>query len=444
MSSRLSWLLMGGLVLSAMAGCNDDAADVNPDADAGADAGTSADAGNPDGGGYVAPSVILPWQKVEPSGAICGNGSQYKFFVQRSLNGTNSNNLLIYLEPGGACWDYESCIAHTARGAANPDGIPDDHMATYGIGIPLLRPNAADNPLWDWTKVFVSYCTGDVHTGSKTTTYTSPDGMDSVEWHHVGHDNVLSVIDYLKGEFPHVPKMLVTGCSAGGAGALASYYYFRKGLPGVDHGYMLDDSGPIFPAPDPTDWSYPLHQEIKSVWGVDDLLATDFPGYDFSDFGNINDLLSEEFPDDRLAITFFQLDYNYSLYSYERFQFNTAPYDTYPVGSDEYRAHIYEMWRDDTLALMDRLDGLDNYAYFLPFYRYLNSSHCATPFVWTGTEIQEDDIDLRDYINQLLDDDQPLNSYYEESCEDPLVNVQADDDGYPALTPKCSMPDGGI
>src|SRR4026209_2282973 len=63
--------------------------------------------------------------KVEPPGVVCGNNSQYKFFVNYS---DKSDNLVVVLEPGGACWDYDSCTGRNGiRGAANVDGLPDDH-----------------------------------------------------------------------------------------------------------------------------------------------------------------------------------------------------------------------------------------------------------------------------------------------------------------------------
>src|SRR5688500_5254605 len=54
------------------------------------------------------PDRTLPglWQKIEPPDTFCGNGTQYKFFVNYS---TSSNNVMITFEPGGACWDYASC-----------------------------------------------------------------------------------------------------------------------------------------------------------------------------------------------------------------------------------------------------------------------------------------------------------------------------------------------
>src|SRR5690349_13411634 len=76
------------------------------------------------------------WVAVEPEGAVCGNGSQYKFFVNYS---ETSNDLVVAFEPGGACWDYESCTGQSGiRGAANIDGIPEHHMDVQGRIVPFF------------------------------------------------------------------------------------------------------------------------------------------------------------------------------------------------------------------------------------------------------------------------------------------------------------------
>src|SRR5690349_5330030 len=65
------------------------------------------------------------WEMIAPEGAVCGNGSPYKFFVNYA---EATDDLVIVFEPGGACWDYPSCTgADGIRGAANVDGLPDDH-----------------------------------------------------------------------------------------------------------------------------------------------------------------------------------------------------------------------------------------------------------------------------------------------------------------------------
>jgi hypothetical protein len=170
-----------------------------------------------------------------------------------------SDNLVVVMEPGGACWDYDSCTgANGIRGAANVDGIPDDHDTLAPIISPFLNRGADDSPSRDWNMVYLPYCTGDVFTGNRVVTYHDDTGAGpDVVFHHEGHADTTAVASWLDATFTHVPKLLVTGCSAGGGGALVNYHFLRKGLHGVDKGYLLDDSG--FPAKD----------EIHRMWAAD-------------------------------------------------------------------------------------------------------------------------------------------------------------------------------
>lgn len=339
------------------------------------------------------------WLKIELPDTVCGNGTQYKFFVNYH---EGVDDLMVLFEPGGGCWDFDSCSGREGvLGAANPDGIPDDHLeGPIGLHTPLLNRYVDENPIPDWNMVFVPYCTGDVHTGNAVETYVDQLGKEpDLEYHHAGHANVQAVTGWIAEQFPTIPRLFVTGCSAGGAGSLANYYFLRSGLQ-VGRGYLLDDSGPIFPN---SQNSKPLHDKIRESWDIDSILAT-VPQFDEvgEDFGVINELLAETFPDDRLATTFFRRDYNFSRYSYERF---------FPgITEDE----IHEKWWEDTQSLMAQYDAQDNLAYFIPYWRYLNSSHCTIILTWEGTEIQEaGGVDVGDFITALLDDDAPLVSYVE-------------------------------
>jgi len=204
--------------------------------------------------------------------------------------------------------------------------------------------------------------------------------------------------------------MLVSGCSAGGAGAVNNYYWLRNRLR-PRRGYLLDDSGPIFPS---SGNSSRLHAQIRSAWGLDAVLAETLPEHAAAlreDLGAINTILADEFPDDRLATTFFRLDYDYSLYSYERF------YD-FPE-----RSEIYALFWADTQAFTALYDTRDNLGYYIPFYRELNNSHCSTLVEWEGTEIEADGINMMQYLNHLLDDDTPLESYLETAREGPFADL---------------------
>jgi hypothetical protein len=372
----------------------------------------------------------------------------------------------VYFEPGGACWDFDSCSGRSGiRGAANPNGIPDDHAIAWielfglalpvDLALPLLNTDARVTPTSDWNKIFVSYCTGDIHSGNNVINYEDPRGVEpDLEFHHAGHENVQKIIEWMDQVFPTVPKLLMSGCSAGGTGALSNYYFMRTGVTGVEKGYLLDDAGPIFPTSPPSARSLPLHTQIRASWDTDSVIEKNPEGQPIlEDFGNINTLFSDQFPDDRLAMTYFQLDYNYSLYSYERF-YDSNPEPTVcaePLSESclldkdnpADRALVYRLWADDTALLMDQYDTRDNLAYYFPFYRETNNSHCATipgfedveigsvaealelltnnpdALYWTGTEIMTMDgqITLEDYVRHLLDDNQPLQSFFEEDCE---------------------------
>ncbi|MDP9000000.1 MAG: pectin acetylesterase-family hydrolase [Myxococcota bacterium] len=386
------------------------------------------------------------WVKVEPPGMVCGDGSQFKFFVNYS---NTSNNVAVNFEPGGACWDYPSCSgAGGIRGAANPHGIPDNHMTQFQF-LNLLRRNG-DNPVQNYNMVFVSYCTGDIHTGNTVATYTGLDldggagdagdgGVQQLVFHHDGHKNTLAVIDWLHTTFPAIPKLLVTGCSAGGAGAIINYHFIRHNLgSSVQCGYLLDDSGPIFHSNGP---SKPLEDKIRTSWNTDaiiDTLAGQIPTpiADLkNDFGLISDTIAREYPHDRLSVVAYRMDFNYSLYSYQRF---------YP-GSTE--AQIHGFFWQDLLSLMKDYDAQPNLAYYFPYWRSDNCSHCVSiPPIgnppsepldlvkvigqpWAGADIPQSMIDLKQFTTDLMDDTKPLKSY--------VQDVQSNEMFTPAVSASC-------
>jgi hypothetical protein len=336
------------------------------------------------------------WLKVEVPGTVCGNGSQYKFFVNYS---DSANDLVVVLEPGGACWDYDSCTGRNGiRGAANVNGLEDNHWELATFISPFLSRQHEDNAMKDWNMVYLPYCTGDVHTGNRVVTYSDPDGEDpDVEFHHNGHANMMAAIDWMAGEFLDVPNLMVSGCSAGGAGAMVNYHWLRRALPSVGVGHLLADSGPIMPS---DSWSRPLHDKVYEAWDVPSILGDLPEEFDPQDFGTVNTLVADEFPQDRLAVTFFRRDFNFSLYSYERF------YDFPP------KEEIMSMWWDDTQQLTALFDSRSNLSYYIPYWRALNDSHCTTLIGFDGSEIQEADMTLERFVDDLLGGGE-LESYVE-------------------------------
>ncbi len=322
------------------------------------------------------------WQEVRLPDTLCGDGSQYKFYVYDS---PTSNNLLLYFEGGGACWDYPSCSGQAGiLGAAHPNGIPDNYIADFqpryvsplvngaDPGLPL-RPKK-DIATKGYDVVYMPYCTGDVHVGNNVVTYTDPAGVNPpITWRHVGYNNTRKALDYLHTRFPTVGKLLVSGFSAGGTATNAVYYQARRTLLPTVKGYMLNDSGPIFPAPNATYKSRPLHVLITAQWALSSLYAQLPATINPNDFGSVTAMLATEFPTDQLAYTGYSSDYNYSRFSYERF---------YPGIS---QATVLAYWRADQTNLVNVMKNYANYSYHIPWHRPINDSHCSSIITFIGS-----------------------------------------------------------
>jgi hypothetical protein len=378
------------------------------------------------------PGRYYEWQTVQlhPStDAVCGNGTPYKFFVNRV---PHTRNTIIYLEGGGACWDAASCRGQTGiRGARNPGGIPDDYMNLTNPGAALVSPFVfREHPYsrvktQQWNMVYVPYCTGDIYVGDSVQIYEDPAGVEPpLVWHHNGARNVLAVLAWLKNHLPRPTQMLAAGCSAGSIGALADYEMIRSAMLPT-RGFLFDDSGPAFQAPvngDPDQYpSLPLHDHIRDVWGLDagplPYLQTRLPVLDANNLGSMYRALAAKYPNDRMGQTHFWEDLNYSSYSYERFhdEIQNAP------TPEQKEQLIHERWYQDTENLKAELEGLPNVGYYLPRYRALNESHCTTIVDFEHGDIQEDGLVMSDFIGNVLDGTGPV---MEASEEDTVADFQ--------------------
>ena len=322
-----------------------------------------------------------PWERVELAGTKCSDGSQYKFWVHDS---PSSNNLVIMYEGGGACWDYESCSgALGLLGASNPNGLADDYITQQKARYVSPLVNGADPgfPLRsktdiatkDWDVAYMPYCTGDVHVGNNVVTYNDPSGVNPpINFHHMGYTNSTEALDFLNGRFPVIGDMLITGFSAGGVASGALYNEARQRL-NINDGYMLNDSGPLFPAPDGSFNSRQLHDTISAAWDLPSVLSNMPASFDPNDMGSITDSLATEFPTDSFAYTGYSTDFNFSRFSYERF---------YP-GLDE--QGILALWQEDQALLVAEMDGHANFSYNIPWNRPINDSHCSTILTFMGS-----------------------------------------------------------
>ncbi|MFP6799293.1 MAG: pectin acetylesterase-family hydrolase [Pseudomonas sp.] len=372
------------------------------------------------------PTNYYAWQTVQmapQTGAVCGNGSPYKFFVNRV---PNTRNTIIYLEGGGACWDYASCTGQSGiRGARNPDGIPNDYMSLLNPGASLVSPFVVRLHPWtrvktqNWNMVYVPYCTGDIYSGDKVAIYEDPQSQKApLIWHHNGLRNMRAVVGWLKDNLPRPTQMLTTGCSAGGAGSLTNYAPTRQDI-APTRSFLINDSGPVFSAisggGNEAYPSLPLQGFIRDAWGLDagplPYLQSRLPGLNLNNLGSLYPALSSNLAGDRMGHTHFWKDLNYSSYSYERFypEIINAP------NQAAKEALIHAKWDVDTGRLRNELANLPNVGGYFPQYRAVNESHCTSIIEFANADIQEQNLQLDDFVNNVMNGSGPVLDASEQS-----------------------------
>lgn len=356
--------------------------------------------------GLAAPLALAgyyQWDMVELSGdtgAACGNGTPYRFFVNRT---PSSKNVVIVYEGGGACWDQNACLGIGALGAVNPDGIPPDYMhsfstqAAYGLVTPFSARNDPFQKVQtqSWNIVFVPYCTGDVHTGSKVLVYNDADPANPRTEYHRGQANIRAAAKWLRDNLGQPQDLMLTGFSAGGVGSTATYGIMRDALQPTGRSSLIADSGPLMQAPrSGTPEQYPsllLHNKIREAWGLDEPggliagYAGSLPGFDPDNLGSVNTALAQAYPADRFAFVVFQADNDFSAFSYDKFYSDiaNAPNDFIK------RQKRLAFWGPELAAYRSALTGVENVSYYQPFFRNFNASHCLTIIDFSGTGIQE-------------------------------------------------------
>jgi len=208
--------------------------------------GTGGGSGGGGAGGGLGTPITAPastWTWVDFPDSACDDGTPTGIGV----NLTNSPNVLVFFNGGGACWDASTCLVlNTAT--HGPFGSTQFASVSGALSGGIFDRNLSGNPFATWSYVFIPYCTGDLHGGQNVAMYSTATGPRA--YHHVGHENVLAYLRRLIPTFSSAQKVVVSGSSAGGYGAMLNQPDFHAGFPGATL-YVLDDSGPMingFPA----------------------------------------------------------------------------------------------------------------------------------------------------------------------------------------------------
>jgi hypothetical protein len=155
-------------------------------------------------------------------GPLCLDGSEYEM----STRDGSSEELVIYLEGGGACW--------SDRCAANQNANAEELNTSKGI----LDANLAVNPLKDANVAYFPYCDGSLFAGDVDNDYKD----DGVLEYQRGLMNLSAGLDVVKNQYPSPERIVLTGVSAGGFGTIFALPVVRALYPDAAI-EVINDSG---------------------------------------------------------------------------------------------------------------------------------------------------------------------------------------------------------
>ena len=154
-------------------------------------------------------------------GPLCLEGGEYAM----ATRGTDSEDLMIFLEGGGACWSDLCAATTTASPNIPPAGINDS--------------TRSDNPVADWNRVYVPYCDGSLHAGDRD---VDDDGDGTIDRYHRGLKNLSAALDVAVQSYPSPGRIVLAGNSGGALGTVFALPLVRNLYPGVPID-VINDSG---------------------------------------------------------------------------------------------------------------------------------------------------------------------------------------------------------
>ena len=235
----------------------------------------------------VSPDLADTWTMITPEAQVkyngktlkpmCSDASQFVYFAKKGT-GSDVNKLLVYYYGGGACWDYQTC--GVLKSFTRTTGPQDNPAAQAAGGFSDLTNPA--NPFANWSTVVVPYCTGDVHWGNATFTYTDPsNSSNSVTIHHAGWVNAQVVEKWTREHFVNPDVLFVAGSSAGGYGALLNGLYLLQNVYQASPAYVFDDAGAGVITQD-------FQNTNLAQWGVASTLPKWIPGIKGKKLADLN------------------------------------------------------------------------------------------------------------------------------------------------------------
>lgn len=279
---RACWTVLAISAGVILAGCGDDGAEAGEPLAVGYDEEALAELEAKQVGRYLgkfqADRVMeeerfTAYEFSAPGGPTCLYGKPFYTSVREAPG----EDLLIYLQGGGACW--------TGKCAATKTASP----GVAGIG--WTDPDPELNPLGGRDVVFVSYCDGSVFSGDNE---VSTGGELR---HHRGLMNLSAALDIAKSRFPAPRSVALAGTSAGGYGTLLGTALVRLAYPKTRL-FVFNDAGLGLTNPEDPE----MVAAVKRDWHIDRVMPSGCTGCDAGRFSSIIDWHLRHDPSIRVGV----------------------------------------------------------------------------------------------------------------------------------------------
>jgi O-palmitoleoyl-L-serine hydrolase len=189
---------------------------------------------------FAAASLVYQKVVVEDAEAKCLDGSQAAYYIYQG----DPAKVLIFIEGGGWCGDNdlasttENCYKRSKTDLGSSTGYQPTQ--TFGSGI---LSDHSDNYFNGWTRVFLKYCDGSGHQGSKkdainykgATLYFRGQDIKIAQFNSINKSNKIFT--------NAVTHLVLTGESAGGLAAFQWTNYLAAKLDKNTKFWSIPDSG---------------------------------------------------------------------------------------------------------------------------------------------------------------------------------------------------------